>query len=108
VIDVYLQAKRDGTAAKRFFKRVLKSHGGEPRKIVTDKLRSYNVAHRNLIPEAIHDTSQFANNRAELSHQPTCVRERGMRSLKSPKHAWRFLDVHAAVYNPFKFEKAPG
>ena len=54
VVDVYLQAKRDGAAAKRFFKRLLRSHGGEPRKIVTDKLRSYGVAHRGLIPEAIH------------------------------------------------------
>jgi putative transposase len=44
VVDVYLQAKRDGTAAKRFFKRLLRSHGGEPRKIVSDKLRSYGVA----------------------------------------------------------------
>jgi putative transposase len=44
VVDVYLQAKRDGPAAKRFFKRLLRSHGGEPRKIVTDKLRSYGVA----------------------------------------------------------------
>ncbi|MFT7532640.1 MAG: putative transposase, partial [Gammaproteobacteria bacterium] len=51
VIDVYLQAKRDGTAAKRFFKRLLRSHGGEPRKIVTDKLRGYDVAHRELIPD---------------------------------------------------------
>jgi len=101
VVDVYLQAKRDGTTAKRFFKRVLKSHGGEPRKIVTDKLRSYNVAHRNLIPGAIHDTSQYANNRAELSHQPTRVRERGMRKFKSPKQAQQFLSVHAAVYNLF-------
>ncbi|MFT7532632.1 MAG: putative transposase, partial [Gammaproteobacteria bacterium] len=55
---------RDGTAAKRFFKRLLRSHGGEPRKIVTDKLRSYDVAHRELIPDVIHDTSQYANNRA--------------------------------------------
>jgi putative transposase len=75
VVDVYLQAKRDGTAAKRFFKRLLKSHGGEPKKIVTDKLRSYDVAHRELVPETIHDTSQYANNRAECSHQPTRVRE---------------------------------
>ena len=45
VVDVYLQAKRDGAAAKRFFKRLLRSHGAEPRKIVTDKLRSYSVAH---------------------------------------------------------------
>ncbi|MFT5114216.1 MAG: putative transposase [Parasphingorhabdus sp.] len=68
---------------------------------MTDKLRSYNVAHRELIPEAIHDTSQYANNREELSHQPTRVRERGVRRFKYPRHAQRFLGVHAAVYNLF-------
>jgi len=83
VVDVFLQKRRDGAAAKRFFKRLLKIHVGEPRKIVTDKLRSYGVAYRELIPDAIHDTSQYANNRAELSHQPTRVRERGMRKFKS-------------------------
>jgi putative transposase len=56
VVDVFLQTKRDGAAAKRFFKTLLCSHGGEPRKIVTDKLRSYGVAHRELIPEGIHST----------------------------------------------------
>ena len=77
VVDVYLQERRDSKAAKRFFRRLLKSHGDMPWKIVTDKLRSYGVAHRELIPDAIHDNSQYANNRAELSHQPTRVRERG-------------------------------
>lgn len=56
VVDVYLQAKRDGAAVKRFFKRLLKSNGNEPRRVVTDKLRSYGVAHRKLIPETIHST----------------------------------------------------
>jgi putative transposase len=101
VVDVYLQAKRDGAAAKRFFKRLLRSHGGEPRKIVTDKLRSYGVAHRELIPETIHSTQQYENNRAEQSHEPTRVRERGMRKFKSVKQAQRFLGVHAAVGNLF-------
>jgi len=72
VVDVFLQAKRDGAAAKRFFKRLLRSHGGEPRKIVTDKLRSYGVAYRELIPEAVHVTERYANNRAEQS-QEKCV-----------------------------------
>ena len=99
VVDVLLQAHRDGKAAKRFFKRLLRCHDGEPRKIVTDKLRSYGVAHRELMPEVIHDSSQYANNKAELSHQPTRVRERGMRRFKSPRQAQRFLGVHAAVYN---------
>jgi putative transposase len=101
VVDVYLQAKRDGAAAKRFFMRLLHSHGGEPRKIVTDKLRSYGVAHRELIPETIHSTEQYENNRAEQSHEATGVRERGMRKFKSVKQAQRFLGVHAAVSNLF-------
>ena len=101
VVDVFLQKRRDGKAAKRFFRRLLRNHQGEPRKIVTDKLGSYGVAHRELIPESIHDTSQYANNRAELSHQPTRVRERGMRKFKSMRQAQRFLGAHAAVYNLF-------
>ena len=103
VVDVFLQARRDGATAKRFFRRLLRSHGGEPRKIVTDKLRSYGVAHRELIPDAIHDNSQYANNRAEQSHEPTRVRERVMRKFKSIKQAQRFLGAHAAVSNLFNF-----
>ncbi len=101
VIDVFLQEKRDGKAAKRFFKRLITSNKGNPRKIVTDKLGSYRVAHRELIPDTIHDTSQYANNKAELSHQPTRVRERGMRKFKSIKQCQRFLSAHAEVYNLF-------
>ena len=101
VVEVYLQARRDGAAAKKFFKRLLRSHGGEPRKIVTDKLRSYGVAHRELIPESIHSTKQYENNRAEQSHEATRVRERGMRRFKSTRQAQRFLGVHAAVSNLF-------
>ena len=101
VVDIFPQAHRDGKAARRFFKRLLRCHNGEPRKVVTDKLRSYGVAQRELMQEVIHDTSQYANNRAELSHQPTRVRERGMRKFKSSKQAQRFLSVHAAVHNLF-------
>ncbi|MFT5115049.1 MAG: hypothetical protein ACI8P9_004392 [Parasphingorhabdus sp.] len=101
VVDVFLQKRRDGTAAKRFFKRLLVKPRSEPRKIVTDKLRSYGVAHRELIPDTIHDTLLYANNRAELSHQPTRVRERGMRKFKSIVKAQRFLNVHSAVYKLF-------
>ena len=101
VIEVYLQGKRDGAAAKRFYRRLLRSHGGEPRKIVTNKLRSYPVAHREVMPETIHDTSQYANNRAEQSHEATRVRERGMRRLKAMRQAQRFVTAHAAVSDLF-------
>ena len=82
-----------------------RGHGEEPREIVTDKLRSYGVAQRALLPETIHNTAQYANNRAELSHQPTRVRERGMRRFKSTAQAQRFLTVHAAVYNLFNLRR---
>jgi len=57
------------------------------------------------MPDVVHDTSQYANNRAELSHQPTRVRERGMRRFKSMQQAQRFLNVHAAVYNFFNLAR---
>jgi len=101
VVDVYLQARRDGAAAKRFFKRLLRNHRGEPRKIITDKLRSYGVACREVIPEAIHVNDQYANNRVEQSHEPTRVRERRMRKFTSVLQAQRFLDAHATVCNLF-------
>ena len=101
VVDVYLQAERNGAAAKRFFKRLLRSAGGEPRKIVTDKLRSYPVAHREVMPEVIHVMDRYANNRAEQSHEATRVRERGMRRFKSMVQVQRFVSAHAAVSNLF-------
>jgi putative transposase len=105
VVDVFLQAKRDGAAVKRFFKRLLRSHGGESRKVVTDKLRSYGVAHRELMPDVIHDDSQYANNRAEQSHEPTRVRERVVRRFESIRQAQRFLGAHSAVSNLFNLSR---
>ena len=68
---------------------------------MTDKLRSYGVAHRELIPEVIHVTDQYVNNRAEQSHEVTRLRERGMRRFKSICQAQRFVTAHAAVSNLF-------
>jgi len=104
IVDIYLQNRRDTKAAKRFFQRFLKS-GGTPREIVTDKLRSNGVAHRSSIPCACYSTQQCANNRAELSHQSTRVRERGMRRFKSITQAQRFLESPAAVYNLFNLHR---
>ena len=91
--------------AKRFFRRLLRSHGESPWKIVTDKLRSYGVAHRELLAGTIHVSDPYANNRAELSHQPTRVRERGMRGFSSPQQAQRFLSVHAVFYSLFNLQR---
>jgi len=101
VIDVFLTEKRDAAAAKRFFRRILKASKQAPRRIVSDKLASYNVAHLELTPDSIRDTSRYANNRVERSHQETRSRERTMRSFKSADGAQRFLSAHAATQNLF-------
>ncbi len=68
---------------------------------MTDKLRSYPVAHREVMPGAVHVTNRYANNRVEQSHEETRVRERGMRKFKSMGQAQRFVTAHAAVSNLF-------
>ena len=90
---------------KRFFRRLLRPHGKSPWKIVTDKLRSYGAARRELMPATIHDTDRHANNRAEPSHQPTRARVRGMRRLGSPDQAQRFSSAHAVVYSLFNLQR---
>ena len=86
---------------RRFFKRLLRSHGSQPGKIVTDKLRSYGVAHRDLTPEAIHSVRQYENKRAEQSHEATRARDRDIRKFKSVRQPQRFLGAHVAVSNVF-------
>ena len=76
VLDILVQKRRDGKAAKRFFKRLLKGLRYEPRVIVTDKLKSYGVARRALLANVEHRQSRYLNNRAENSHRPTRRRER--------------------------------
>ena len=78
VLDILVQARRDSNAAKRFFRRLLKCLQYVPRVIVTDKLRSYGVARRQLLPGVEYRQSRYLNNRAENSHRPTRRRERQM------------------------------
>ena len=94
LIDILVQPRRDARAARRFFRRLLNSQRQEPVRLVTDKLGSYRVAHRDVMPLVTHDTTRYANNRAEVSHQPTRQRERQMRGFTSSAHAQCFLHVH--------------
>ena len=103
VIDILLQRRRNARAAKRFFNRALKGQGAEPMVLITDKLRSYPSAAHQVLPSATHDTSCYANNRAELSHQATRQRERQMRGFKSSQQAQSFLSIHARVNNLFRY-----
>lgn len=102
VLDILVQKRRDGWAAKRFFKRLLKGLQYVPRVLITDKLRSYGVAKHELLPDVEHRQSRYLNNRAENSHRPTRRRERQMQRFKSPRQAQRFLSAHAFIYGHFR------
>jgi len=102
VIDILLQPRRDQPAAERFLRRLVRGQGKEPFRMVTDKLKSYGAAKRTVLPRVTHHTQQFANNRAEVSHQPTRMRERQMRRFKSSRQAQRFLSIHSVVHNLFR------
>jgi putative transposase len=101
VLDILVQRRRDGNAAKRFFRRLLKGLQYAPRVIVTDKLQSYGVAQRELLPKVEHRQSRYLNNRAENSHRPTRRRERQMQRFKSPGRAQDFLSAHAFIHGHF-------
>jgi putative transposase len=102
VLDILVQDRRNGAAAKRFFKHLLHGLQYKPRRLITDGLRSYGVAHRAIIPDVRHRTSRYLNNRAENSHRPTRRRERQMQRFKSGGHAQRFLSTHAMIYGHFR------
>ena len=75
--------------------------------IVTDKLASYQVAHRELVPSVTHRRSKYLNNRAENSHQPTRQRERAMKRFTSIRHAQRFLSAFSEVLAGLSAPSAP-
>jgi putative transposase len=102
VLDILVQEKRDGAAAKRFFRRLLKGLRYKPKRLITDGLRSYGVARRALLPDVKHRTSRYLNNRAENSHRPTRRRERQMQRFKSSAQAQNFLSAHAIIYGHFR------
>ncbi|MFF9221789.1 IS6 family transposase [Streptomyces viridosporus] len=102
VLDILVQPKRDTHAAVRFFRRLLKGLEYVPRVIVTDKLRSYGAAHRQVIPSVEHRTSKYLNNLAENSHQPTRQRERAMKGFRFVGGAQRFLSAFSGVSPHFR------
>jgi len=102
VLDILVQERRDTKAAKRFFRRLLKGLQYGPRVIVTDKLRSYGVAMRHLLPGVKHRQSRYLNNRAESSHRPTRRWKRKMQRFKSPEQIQVFLSAHAFIHGHFR------
>lgn len=67
VLDILVQPRRDARAAKRFFRKLLKRQCASPRVLVTDKLRSYAVAHRELMPSVEHRQSRYLNIHTEFA-----------------------------------------
>ncbi len=100
VLDILVQARRHTKAAKRFFSRLVKQFG-EPRVVVTDQLRSYAAAKREVAPGLDHWSHKGLNNRTENSHLPFRKREKTMQGFRSASGLQRFISVHSATRNDF-------
>jgi putative transposase len=103
VLEVVVTARRDKAAALKLLKRIIKKYG-LPQSIVTDRLRAYSAAMKEINAADRHEVGGRLNNRAENSHQPF-RRERAMQRFRSMKTLRKFSSVHAQVYNHFNQER---
>lgn len=101
VLDEIVQTRRDTEAAKRLLIRLLKKQALAPKRIVTDKLRSYGAAKRDVMPAIEHRSHKGLSNRAENSHLPLRKRERVMQGFRSVGSLQQFVPVFSAVRNHF-------
>ena len=102
VLDILVQSRRNTHAAKQFFRKLLKGWQYVPRVVITDKLKSYGAAQREILPGVEHRQSRYLNNRCENSHRPTRQREYHMQGFKSPGHAQRFLSAYGPIAQHFR------
>jgi putative transposase len=102
VLDILVTSRRDARSAKRFFRKLLTALQFVPRVLITDRLASYGVAHRRLMPSVEHRQSKYLNNRAENSHQPTRQQERAMKRFRSAGGAQRFLSSFSGISPHFR------
>lgn len=104
VLEILVQRRRDRRAALKLMRSLLRKQGFAPGAVVTDKLRSYSAALREIGMLDRHVTGGRVNNRAENSHQPVRRRERSWIGFKRPGSTQRFLSAHAAIYNTFNVQ----
>jgi transposase-like protein len=105
ILDMLVQRRRDKRVALKLMRKLLRKQGFAPRLVVTDKLRSYGAAFRDLHLTCRYEQGLRKNNRAENSHQVVRRRERKMQRFKSAASAQRFLSMHAAVHNTFNHQR---
>jgi putative transposase len=105
VLESFVTKTRDRKAALKFLKKTLKRHGHSA-EFVTDLMRSYGAALRELGISDLQKTGHWANNRAENSHQPFRRRERAMLRFRKMRTLQKFASVHASVFNHFNQERA--
>jgi putative transposase len=101
VLDEIVQSRRNTKAAKRLLTRLLQKQGMPPKRIITDKLRSYGAAKRQVMPHVEHRSHKGLNNRAENSHVPLRKRERMMQQFRSPGGLQLFVTIFSAIRNLF-------
>ena len=104
VLESFASKTRDKAAALKFIKKAMKHHGG-PKAIVTDGLRSYTAALKDLGVAERQAVGRWTNNRAENSHLPFRRRERAMARFRRMKTLQKFCAVHAQVHNHFAKER---
>jgi hypothetical protein len=102
VLDILVQSRRNTQAAKKFFRKLLKGLRYVPRVIITEKLKSYGAAKREILPGVEHRQSRSLNNRCENSHRPTRQREFRMQGFTSAGHAQRFLSAYGPIAQHFR------
>ena len=104
VLESNVTKRRDKKAALKFLKKAMRRHG-QPDEIVTDKLRSYGAALKEIGAADKQETGRWMNNRAENSHQPFRRRERAMLRFRRMRSLQKFVAVHASVHNHFNQER---
>ena len=104
VLESYVTKRRDRKAALSFLRKSMKRYG-QPKVIVTDKLRSYGAALKVIGNAAKQETGRWLNNRAENSHLPFRRRERAMLRFRQMRSLQKFAAVHSSIHNHFNQER---
>ena len=104
VLESYVTKRRDRKAALDFLKKIMKHHG-QPRAIVTDRLRSYRAAMKIIGNESTQEMGRWKNNRCENSHLPFRRREYAMLKFRRMRSLQKFVSIHASVFNHFNKER---